>query len=265
MADKEFIGRLSEQAITMLDRVVQFRWALLVVSFMLAADTALSIFWHQSILTFDMGTASGGRGLGASIPTGNYVAFAAVYVFFMAGVSPFFQHCVGWFLSEFKSSALGYWLRIPDAYGSMKPRERYYYKMVRRTDAETVALAEKDSFWIARISVISAEAKKEQSDNEMLAQMSFACTFLLIGNYLAAHHNMSGVIGGWLAGMVGFDRIMSDVFAFISLILLCAPWWLSTCQRHDPYEWIEHPELARLRLEEWDERERKQRESQTIG
>lgn len=261
MADIESGGKRTEQVLTMLDRVVQFRWALLLVSFFLAADIALSFFLNQSILNFAPTAEHGAQGRAPQISIGNYITFVTVYFFFMAGISPFFQYCTEWLFWQLRTSTFGYWLFPYDTYESMKPRDRYYYKLVRRSEAETKALTEKDSFWIARITALSAESRKQRTDNELHAHISFACTLLLLTSYVTATSNSIGTcINSWLAGMTVTHRIISHAIALVSIALICAPWFVNLLRREVDYEWIEHPELAQQKLHEMDKHMQEQRE-----
>lgn len=244
MSEPESAARRAEQALTVIERVVQIRWALLVVSFVLAADSALGLFWHQSLLSFQP-HAGDGR---AAIPVGAYVLFAGGYVFTMAGLLPLIQRCIAPAIWWLRFSTVGSWLGKDHKIERQKDKFRDGY--VRVYDAMDEALINRDAFWGARIEALEAERKRAEADESVLAQISFACTLLLILNYaIAAPGTISLLFATWLGAQSGILHLAGVLLAVAALILLAGPWWFTVWMGANWHSrWIYHPDLARRKL-----------------
>ena len=244
MSEPETAAKRAEQALTVIDRVVQFRWALLVVSFVLSADTALGLFWHQSLLTFQLGGNPGHMPLSP----GAYVLFAGGYVFAMAGLFPLIQRCVEFVLALVRYSKIGGWFdsEIP----TLELKHQFHRGLVRVNDATEEALSIKDTFWAPRLDSLAEEEKKEKADQDMLAQISFACSVLVLTNYaISAPGTISVLFKTWLAPQSDLMHMGGWLLASAVLFLLAGPWWYTVWIRENwKSRWIYHPDLARRKL-----------------
>jgi Na+-transporting methylmalonyl-CoA/oxaloacetate decarboxylase gamma subunit len=245
----------AERAVSLLEKATQFRFALFLVSFTLAVDTALVIFYKVGIARFDPRLVHGGIQSGAVVPVGAMVLFFAVYVFFMAALSPVIQHFVCkafWELCPYRLAA--FFCNEPLERKSYK--DRYRNGRVVLGDANKVALQAKDSFWIARINDEESRRQRSIDDRSLTGRVSFSTTLLLLANYFAPNEtSLTQATAGWILGLQGF----SIVFAFIALlacvVMIVLPWWHWFVRDDVDAHWISHPFLAKQRLQEMEKRE----------
>jgi len=241
-------SRRAEQAITLLDRVVQYRWALLIVSVVLAIDDALVVFFNIGIINFDFHLSNDGTG-SKLIPTGVYVVFLGCYVFFMGAISPLFQNILEWFMRLIRYSDV--WYKIFGHTGSYRDyREKLNYGYVRLYEAEEEALKKKDSFWIGRVEARKEEKRKNDSEGKMLSQLSFSCTFLLMVNLLAGDNSFSSLLSGWSVTQSVIWYWIVNIVLLLSVGMLFSPWLIYFMKNDEYFDWIEHPEMAEKKLRE---------------
>lgn len=241
-------SRRAEQAITLLDRVVQYRWALLIVSVVLAIDDALVIFFNNGIANFDLHLSNVAEG-GKLIPTGAYIVFLGCYVFFMGAISPVFQNILEWFMNLIRYSDV--WYKIFGHSGSYRDyREKLNSGYVTLYDAKKEALKEKDSFWIGRVEARKDEKRKSDSEGKMLSQLSFSCTFLLLVNLLAGDNSFSSLLLEWNVIQSIIWHWIVDIVFLLAVGVLILPWLIYFMRNDEYFDWIEHPEMAEKKLRE---------------
>lgn len=249
MSDNESaFSRRAEQAITLLDRVVQYRWALLVISVVLAMDDVLVAFFNIGIIDFDLNLVNGVAG-NKLIPTGSYIVFFGCYVFFMGAFSPLMEGILKWLIRQIRYSKI--WPAIFDHTDWHRDyRERLSYGYVRLYDAEKEALKEKDSFWIGRIEATKEERRKRGSEEVLLAKLSFSCTFLLLINFVAGDNSFSQLLLGWNEKQSIVWHWIPDFMFLLCGGILFSPWIVSFMREDEYSNWIAHPEMAERRLRE---------------
>jgi hypothetical protein len=231
----------AEQGFKLLDKVTEFRFALAILSVVIAIDVALAWIANRNILSMDWSTLSAGgfAKLGLAV---------VIYVFWMAALSPLVRYVV-----EFVFSLLGN-TRLGSAFGSVVEPEhetaerRYAWGRVRVNDAKLRALKDKDTFWIAQVE--KAEAKEIEQRNEMaeLASLSFSVAGLLMMDWWS-EHSIVGEVAAWLGGHGGRMGSFATLGAWICMLVIAFPWLCRVRAGYPGDAWMEHPELAKERLE----------------
>ncbi|NVI81331.1 hypothetical protein [Janthinobacterium sp. BJB401] len=249
MSDNESSSsRRAEQAITLLDRVVQYRWALLVTSVMLAMDDVLVVFFNIGIVNFDFQLSNDVVG-NKLISTGSYIVFFGCYVFFMGAFSPLMEGILKWLLRQIRYSKI--WPAIFDHTDWHREyREKLSYGYVRLYDAEKEALKGKDSFWIGRIEAAKEERRKRDSEEVMLSKLSFSCALLLLINLVAGDNSFSQLLLGWNEKQSILWHWIPNFMFLLCAGILFSPWFVSFVREDEYSDWIAHPEMAERRLRE---------------
>lgn len=231
----------AEQGFKLLDKVTEFRFALVILSVAIALDVALAWGANRNVLTMDWPTLGVGTGakLGLAV---------VIYVFWMAALSPLVRGVV-----EFVFSLLGN-TRLGSALGSVVEPERetaerrYAWGRVRVNDAKLRALKDKDAFWMAQVE--KAEAKEVEHRNELaaLASLSFSVAGLLLMDWWS-DHSIVGEVAAWLSGYDGRMGSVATLGAWVCVLVIAFPWLYRVRAGYPGDAWMEHPELAKERLE----------------
>lgn len=231
----------TEQGLRLIDKVTEFRFALAVLSVAIALDVALAWIANRNVLTMDWSTLDAG-GIAR-------LALAMVtYVFWMAALSPLVRYVV-----EFVFSLLGN-TRLGSALSSVVEPEhetaerRYAWGRVRVNDAKVRALKDKDTFWIVQVE--KAETKEIEQRNEMaaLASLSFSVAGLLLMDWWN-EHSIAGEVAAWLGGYGGRMGSVATLGAWVCVLVIAFPWLYRVRTGYPGDAWMEHPELAKERLE----------------
>jgi hypothetical protein len=249
--------KVIEQAVSILERAVRFRFALLFVSFILSANFALHAIYNIKIVNFDWKT--GGHEPIQEIRIGAILTFFAIFYFLFSGVIPIVRHfterlleiCGISKITNFLFSNREVW----------KYKDMYYWGYVRLSDSEKDALLMQNSFWAARNDSKSAEIKSEADERNLLANASFMCVvILLLDHFYFGEQSLITIINAWLNELSGIAYAIHALFVGVSGFMLISPWWVAF--NNDDYldKWIPHPELARRRYDEIEKREQEERE-----
>lgn len=231
----------TEQGFKLLDKVTEFRFALVLLSVAIALDVALAWIAHRNILTMDWSTlgAGGIAKLGLSV---------VIYVFWMAALSPLVRYVV-----EFVFSLLGN-TRLGSALGSVVEPERetaerrYAWGRVRVNDAKLRALKDKDAFWMAQVEKAEAKEIEQRSEMAALASLSFSVAGLLLMDWWS-DRSIVGEVAAWLGGYGGRMGSVATLGAWVCVLLIAFPWLYRVRTGYPDDAWMEHPELAKERLE----------------
>ncbi len=231
----------AEQGFKLLDKVTEFRFALAILSVAIALDVALAWIANRNILTVDWSTlgAGGIARLGLAV---------VIYVFWMAALSPLVRYVV-----EFVFSLLGN-TRLGSALGSVVEPEhetaerRYAWGRVRVNDAKLRALKDKDIFWIVQVEKAEAKEIEQRSEMSALASLSFSVAGLLLMDWWS-EHSITGEVAAWLGGYGGRMGSVATLGAWICVLVIAFPWLYRVRVGYLGDAWMEHPELAKERLE----------------
>ncbi|MCV2219862.1 hypothetical protein [Thauera sp. Sel9] len=235
-----------ESGFRLLDKVIEFRFALALLSVAVALDVALAGIAHRSILTMDWPALDAGMVARLGLA-------AVAYVLWMAVLASVSYYAVQRVLSSLADSRLGSALRCAVEPECEVAERRYAWGRVRVNDAKLRALKDKDTFWMAQVE--KAEARGREVENEMtaLARLSFSVTGLMLMDWGLREHSMAGEIA---EGLGGYGGRMGDV----AILGLCAivfviafPWLYQVWNPHPRDAWMDHPELAKERLEAIEE------------
>lgn len=231
----------AEQGFKLLDKVTEFRFALVILSVAIALDVALAWIANRNVLTMDWSTlgADGMAKLGLVV---------VIYVFWMAALSTLVRYVV-----EFVFSLLGN-TRLGSALGSVVEPERetaerrYAWGRVRVNDAKLRALKDKDTFWIVQVE--KAETKEIEQRNEMaaLASLSFSVAGLLLMDWWS-EYSIAGDVAAWLSGYGGQMGSVATLGVWVCVLVIAFPWLYRVRAGYPGDAWMEHPELAKERLE----------------
>lgn len=231
----------AEQAFKLLEKVTEFRFALAILSVAIALDIALVQVANQNILTMDwsMLGADGAAKLGLAV---------VIYVFWMAALSPLVRLIVEFVLSSLGNTRLCSVLGRVVESERVTAEQRYAWGQVRINDAKLRALKDKDAFWIAQIE--KAEAKEIEQRNEMtaLSSLSFSVAGLLLMDWWNKH-SIVGEVVMWLGGYSGRMGEVATLGASVCMLVIAFPWLYHVWAGYPEDAWMEHPELAKERLE----------------
>jgi hypothetical protein len=244
-----------ENTVPVLDRIIQFRYALLAASLVLAVDAAQVPLRALGFPAFNWFASQ------SAIPLGTALAFAASYVFYMAALAPAVQMVVEFLLVTMRvTPLLTEILNLntePVSYES-----KYARGKVKVTDAQKDALTRKDDFWIKRVNEHLAQEREKAKDARIVGRLSFACILLVIMDWQWGTAQSS-----WLHDAA--QRINSQaewmgtsaaLLAWLSLGLLALPWFFGHFADFNGGgndDWIAQPELATQRLKEIEERRKR--------
>lgn len=229
----------SEEGFRLLDKVTEYRFAMVLLSVAIALDVALAWVAHRNILSMDwtsLGTGTTAR-LGLA---------SVAYALWMAVLSQVVRYVVESVGSVLTDNRLGSMLRSIAEPVRETSERRYTGGRVPVTEAKLRALKDKDSFWIAQVE--KAEALERQNRNEMaaFARLSFSVLGLMLMDWGMREYSIMGEIlsglngdGGWMEGTAALGAL-----AFVFLVAF--PWLYQVWNpRHPGDAWMEHPELAR--------------------
>lgn len=231
----------AEQGFKLLDKVTEFRFALAILSITIALDVALAWVAHRNILTVNWSTLDAGGIAKLSLAV-------VIYVFWMAALSPLVRYVV-----EFVFSLLGN-TRLGSALGSVVEPERetaerrYAWGRVRVNDAKLRALKDKDAFWMAQVEKAEAKEIEQRSEMAALASLSFSVAGLLLMDWWS-DHSIMGEVAAWLGGYGGRMGSVATLGAWVCVLLIAFPWLYRVRTGYPDDAWMEHPELAKERLE----------------
>jgi hypothetical protein len=231
----------TEHGLRLLDKVTEFRFALVLLSVAMAFDVALAWIANRNVLTMDWSTL----GTGGIAKLGLAMV---VYVFWMAALSPLVRYIVEYAFMLLGNTRLGSMLSnvVEPEYETAE--RRYASGQVRVNDAKLRALRDKDTFWASQVE--KAEAKQREARNEMaqLASLSFSVSGLLVMDWWR-ESSIIGLVTAWLGGIGGRMGSIASLGAWICILIVAFP-WLYRMRAAMPSEvWIDHPDLARERLE----------------
>lgn len=231
----------AEQGFKLLDKVTEFRFALAILSITIALDVALAWVAHRNILTMNWSTLEAGSIAKLSLAV-------VIYVFWMAALSPLVRYVV-----EFVFSLLGN-TRLGSALGSVVEPERetaerrYAWGRVRVNDAKLRALKDKDAFWMAQVEKAEAKEIEQQSEMAALASLSFSVAGLLLMDWWS-ENSIAGEVTAWLGRNDGWMVDVATLGGWVCVLLIAFPWLYRVRTGYPDDAWMEHPELAKERLD----------------
>lgn len=241
----------TEQGLRLLDKVTEFRFALALLSVAVALDIALAWIANRNVLTLDWSTlgAGGIAKLGLAM---------VVYVFWMAALSPLARYIVEYAFGLLGNTRLGSMLSSVVEPEYETAERRYASGQVRVNEAKLRALEDKDAFWMAQVE--KAEAKQCEERNEMaqLASLSFSVSGLLVMDWWG-DSSIIGLAVAWLGGFDGRMGSVASLSTWLCVLIVAFP-WLYRARADIPRDmWINHPELAKERLEATEAKRRNAR------
>lgn len=243
-----------ENTFSILDRIIQFRYALMAASLVLAIDVGQVPLRALGFAGFDW------FALQSAIPKGTALAFAASYAFFMAALAPAIQGMVEYLLVASNGTSL----LTKVLSGNAKPVSnelQYAWGRVKVTDAQTDALARKDDFWIKRVEEHLAREHGKFKDARIVGRLSFACILLafLDWQWGTAQSSWLHAAAQWINAQVGWLSVTAVLVAWLSIGVLAFPWLfehLGDYQLGGYEDWMQHPEMAAQLLKKIEERDR---------
>lgn len=221
------------QSLSLLEKAVQFRFALLVLSLVLAADVVLIWYFQRSLIAFRWG---------GDVHVGAVLVFGSGYFFFMATVPAVVLALLQRVWSQFG------WHR--ESTSDSESKHRAGYVLLR--EAEEHALRGSDSFWFQRVQEEKTKRERERGDRATTARISFACTLLLaVDALLPGSESLvqsAGLAFTQLEAVLPVGLVV--ILALLVLAVIVLPWW--DWLRADPWagDWIRHPSLAEVRFRE---------------
>lgn len=237
-----------EQVLPLLERVLEWRYALLMVSLVLAIDVARAPLHAIGFPIFDW------FALQSSVPLGTVLVFITVYVFFSSGLSLLLQGLLEYLLAE-----LGIRWLLRRWFGRKRDSTRaarmYRHGYALVSDVETLALQQRDEFWIRRVNEDRAQVKSKERSIRFMVNLSFSCALLIF-------------LECWVRGPIYWQylitnsssdvsEILASIFAIamglVCLTLVVWPWWNHFVNDTDDRRWMEHPELAAKACKKIDE------------
>lgn len=228
-------------ALSILDQVLQFRYALLVASAIIAIDIGRIPLRALGFPDFNWFAQQ------SSVPMGTLIVFVGAYLFFMAVLSPVVQVVFERLWALLRMSSI--FNRIFSENSAVNQHKwRYLYGYVRVNDAETLALEQRDAFWIKRVNEHREKAKTEAREVRFLANVSFSCTVLAWLDWqFGEPSSWIHVAMRWPMGQVGALGIATSLLGWVVVALVAFPWlaeFQGTFDTDVSNEWIKHPELA---------------------
>ncbi len=236
------VKEATEEGVRLLDKVTEYRFALVLLSVAIAIDVALAWVAHRNILSMDW-TLLGGSTMAK-------LGLAAVaYVLWMAMLSPLVRYVVEAIVSLLTDNRLGSMLRSITKPVRETDERRHALGRVRVIEAKLRALKDKDAFWIAQVEKAEAHGREDLNEMAALARLSFSVLGLMLMDWGMRGYSIAGEI---LAGLQGDGRGMDGAAALGTLVfvfLVAFPWLHRIWNPYPDAAWMEHPELARERLE----------------
>jgi|GEM_PF-2853819 len=227
--------------LSILDRILQFRYALIVASVVLAIDVVrlpLHVLGFPEVNWFAQQS---------SVPIGLMIALTTSYVFFMAALSPALQTVVEFLLLSVRGTSIFSQI-FSDGREDISYESRYANGFVKVLDARKTALEQKDDFWIKRVSEHLERQQTNDRDGSFLGNVSFACILLVYLDWqLGGASSWLHAAMYWLMDQGGVLGIATTSFALLILALVVLPWFFEFQSKYHTGSyngWIEHPELA---------------------
>lgn len=239
----------AEQVFKILDRVTEFRFALIVISFVAFFDSFLSIHFHHNIITFNWTTVSDNVGL--------FGLVVVAYIYWMAVFSFTARIPLEWLGGRIVESKLGFFLFSSGDKERPTRETRLYWGQVRVCEAKLKALKEKDAFWIARIEKHEELYDKKLQEMNYLAGISFSATFLLLLDWSLHSSSLAGILINWLSMQPNRIESIGNLILWLCVLLMALPWLFSFFPRSEQGEWIDHPELASELLKKYEDKHKK--------
>ncbi len=237
---------------SLIERALEWRLALLLVSLVLAIDVA-RVPMHALGFPFFNWHASD-----ISLPLGGTLVFAMVYLVFMAGLSPFAQAVLERAAVKFEiQSWLHRWLgRKRDA---VQEERMYSHGFAPLDDVEKLALQQRDEFFIKLVKEDRALAKANEYSMRMMASVSFSCGLLMLLDIslIGRRARMEAIQSLWVDENSLWLVLLAVIFFLSSLVLIIWPWWNHFVNGDVFYYercWIKHPELAAQVVSQKDEK-----------
>lgn len=246
------VNGATQQGLRLLDKVTEFRFALVLMSVAIALDVALAWIANRSILTVDwsMLGAGGFAKLGLA---------AVIYVFWMAALSPLVRYVVEFFISWVSNTRFGCFFgnTVESEYETVK--RRYFWGQVKVNDARLCALRDKDTFWITQVEKAEVKEREERKETEALASLSFSVVGLMLMDWYWRDFSIVGELLARVDGGGEWMRSAATLVVVICLFLILSPWLYRGRSYYPGDSWMDHPKLAKERLDAIDERMRDSR------
>lgn len=116
-------------------------------------------------------------------------------------------------------------------------------------DAKLCALRDKDTFWILQVEKAEAKEREERDEMAALASLSFSVAGLMLMDWCWHDFSIAGQILASLDGYGERMRSITTMGALICLFVALSPWLFRVRVRYPGDAWMDHPELAKERLE----------------
>lgn len=226
----------ADQVFKILDRVTEFRFALILISFVAFFDAFLSIYFHRNIITVNWAAVSDNVGL--------FGLAAVAYIYWMAVLSLTARIPLEWLGRQIVVSKLGCFLFSSGDKERPTRKTRLYWGQVWVSEAKEKALKEKDAFWIARIEKHEEFYNKGKEEMNYLSSISFSATCLLLLDWGLHSDSLAGVLINWLSMQSNHIDSIGNLILWLCVLLIALPWLFSFFPRSEQGEWIDHPELA---------------------
>jgi hypothetical protein len=232
-------------ALSAVERPIQFRYALIAVSLILAINVGRAPLHALGLPEFVWSEKA------SSLPLGLLLSFAGSYLFFMAALSPAIQCVVEWVWGKLQITPL-YKSLFGHSTSNVSLESMYRAGRVKIHDAEHAAIVQKDDFWIKRVEERLHQLETNAKEGRLLAKLSFACMLLACTDYVC------GEPSSWLhtaarrvALEPGFLGLVMQTVGLLAIVLVVMPWIWEVMNNHrtgDDSDWITHPELAAEQL-----------------
>lgn len=231
----------TEQGLRLLDKVTEFRFALILLSVIVALDIALAWIANRNVLSMDWSTLGAG---------GNAkLSFALVaYVFWMAALSPLVRYIVEYAFMLLGNTRLGGMLSSVVEPEHETAERRYASGQVRVNDAKLRALKDKDAFWMTQVEKVQAKQREKRNEMAQLASLSFSVSGLLVMDWWR-DSSIIGLVTAWLGGFGGRMGSVASLGAWLCVLIVAFPWLYRRRAAMPSDVRMDHPELARERLE----------------
>ena len=227
----------AETTLSVLEKVTELRFALLVLSASVAADIALAEVLHRNLITL----------LSTPLKDQDWpplLVAAIAFVFWMAALSPMCRLIVENLVSGVRQTRIGTWL-LPLRH---VPEENHFNLYARglvpiRT-ARLKAKREKDAFWLALAEQEDAKHERNRRKLEQLAALSFSALVLMVVDFCLRDHSIAGVVLQWIGSYSGRQEQIAQIGVFMLMVVVAAPWMYSLWNVPPFVRWMSHPELA---------------------
>lgn len=233
----------SEEGFRLLDKVTEYRFAMVLLSVAIALDVALAWVAHRNILSMDwtsLGSATMAR-LGLA---------SVAYALWMAVLSPVARYVVESVGSVLTDNRLGSMLRSIAEPVRETSEWRYAGGRVPVSEAKLRALKDKDVFWIVQVEKVETQERENWNEMAAFARLSFSVLGLMLMDWGMREYSIMGEILSGLNGDGGWMERAAALGALAFVFLVAFPWLYHAWNpRYSCDAWMEHPELARERLD----------------